>query len=172
MGSFSLPLTRSPTSHFSHWLGPESGWVCFNVDAIVSASTSFGSVVGLLCDHTGSWLSGFQKAIGVLQPLQAELWALLIGLLFAWGPRIFFVQIHSDCVEVVKLIKADNASTSLISLVRAIVALRQKGWVTNITWNPRDSNLPTDMLVKYVDPCCTNLFNYLCLLLHYCLYCL
>ncbi|KAK8565585.1 hypothetical protein V6N12_059143 [Hibiscus sabdariffa] len=42
------------------------------------------SVGGLFCDQSGSWLSGFQKAIGIMQPLQAELWAILIGLQLAW----------------------------------------------------------------------------------------
>ncbi|KAK8987883.1 hypothetical protein V6N11_065489 [Hibiscus sabdariffa] len=100
----------------------------------------------------GSWLSRFQKAIGVLQPLQAELWALLIGLRFAWDQGFIFVQIQSDCAEAVKLIKADNAYMSLISLVRAIAALRQKAWATEITWIPRTSNLPAEMLAKSIDP--------------------
>ncbi|KAK8541633.1 hypothetical protein V6N13_137768 [Hibiscus sabdariffa] len=117
-----------------HWLGLEPEWVCLNVDATILASMSFGLVVGLLRDHTCFWLSGFRKAIGVLQPLQAELWALLIGLRFAWDQCFFFFfQIHYNCVEAVKLIQADNASTSPISMVRAIVALHQKGCAINIT---------------------------------------
>ncbi|KAK9043816.1 hypothetical protein V6N11_072144 [Hibiscus sabdariffa] len=47
--------------------------------------------------------------------------------------------------------------SSVISLVRAIATLRQKGWITNITWIPIENNLPVDMLVKSVDPYSTNL---------------
>ncbi|KAK9038261.1 hypothetical protein V6N11_023141 [Hibiscus sabdariffa] len=61
-------------------------------------------------------------------------------------------KIQSDCAEAVKLIKTDNAYMSPISLVRAIAALRQKTWATEITWIPRTSNLPVDMLAKSVDP--------------------
>ncbi|KAL4386290.1 hypothetical protein GQ457_09G014670 [Hibiscus cannabinus] len=154
--SFLPPLIRSHDSRSIHWTGPEPGWVCLNVDATVSALTSFGSVAGLLRDQTGSWLSGFQKAIGVLQPLQAELWAVLIGLRFVWDQGFVLVQIQSDCAEAVKLIKADNAYMSPISLVRAIAALRQKAWATEITWIPRTSNLPADMLAKSVDPSSTD----------------
>ncbi|KAK8477373.1 hypothetical protein V6N12_013818 [Hibiscus sabdariffa] len=156
MESFLPPLIRSPDSRSLHWTGPEPGWVCLNVDATVSASTSFGSVAGLLLDQIGSWLSGFQKAIGVLQPLQAELWAVLIGLLFVWDQGFVFVQIQSDCAEAVKLIKADNAYMSPISLVHAIAALRQKAWATKITWIPRTSNFLADMLAKSVDPSSTD----------------
>ncbi|KAK8506387.1 hypothetical protein V6N12_034122 [Hibiscus sabdariffa] len=89
-------------------------------------------------------------------PLQAELLTLLIGLRFAWDQDFVFVQIQSDRPEAVKLINADNASISPISLVRAIAALRQKVWATEITWIPRASNLPTDMLAKSVDPSSTD----------------
>ncbi|KAK8986478.1 hypothetical protein V6N11_010034 [Hibiscus sabdariffa] len=66
------------------------------------------------------------------------------------GPEPGWIQ--SDCAEAVKLIKADNAYMSPISLVRAIATLRRKAWGTEITWIPRTSNLPADMLAKSVDP--------------------
>ncbi|KAK8537364.1 hypothetical protein V6N12_043529 [Hibiscus sabdariffa] len=45
-----------------------------------------------------------------------------------------------------------SAERSPLPLVRAIVRLRQCGWITNIHWIPRDSNKPADALAKTVDP--------------------
>ncbi|KAK8596635.1 hypothetical protein V6N12_065118 [Hibiscus sabdariffa] len=126
--SFSQPLTRSPILRSYHWLGPGLGWVCMNVDATVSTSQVLVQLLVSFVITQGLGLQDFRKLL-----------------------------IQSDCAEAVKLINADNASNSLISLIRAIVALRQKGWVTDITWIPRESNLPADMLAKSGDPCSIDL---------------
>ncbi|KAE8708458.1 hypothetical protein F3Y22_tig00110339pilonHSYRG00084 [Hibiscus syriacus] len=74
----SMTSSLLSTGHqVSHWPGPEPGWICLNVDAAVSSTTSFDIIGGLFRDQTGSWLSGFQKAIGIVPVLQAELWAIL-----------------------------------------------------------------------------------------------
>ncbi|KAK8993424.1 hypothetical protein V6N11_033522 [Hibiscus sabdariffa] len=65
-------------------------------------------------------------------------------------------SLHWTGPEPVKLIKADNAYMSPISLVHAIAALRQKAWATKITWIPRTSNFLADMLAKSVDPSSTD----------------
>ncbi|KAL4378356.1 hypothetical protein GQ457_02G028090 [Hibiscus cannabinus] len=44
-------------------------------------------------------ISGFQKAIGIMQPLEAEFWVILIGFQFTWEQGFEFVHIYSDCVE-------------------------------------------------------------------------
>ncbi|KAK9001005.1 hypothetical protein V6N11_082799 [Hibiscus sabdariffa] len=140
-------VPQSPTDVWSKGIS----WARCYMESFLSSPTRSPE------SRTSHWIGpelgwGFQKAIGVLQPLQAVLWALLIGLRFTWDQGFVFVQIQSDCVEAVKLINIDNACISPISLVRAITALRHKAWATEITWIPRTSNLSVDMLAKSVDP--------------------
>ncbi|KAK8574767.1 hypothetical protein V6N12_062449 [Hibiscus sabdariffa] len=69
---------------------------------------------------------------------------------------LFLFRFNLTVLRQSSSLKADNAYMSPISLVRAIVALRQKAWATEITWIPRASNLPAGMLAKSVDPSSTN----------------
>ncbi|KAK8675565.1 hypothetical protein V6N13_033631 [Hibiscus sabdariffa] len=50
------------------------------------------------------------------------------------------------------MINSLSAERSPFPLVQAIARLRQRGWITNIHWVPRDSNKPADTLAKNVDP--------------------
>ncbi|KAK8527670.1 hypothetical protein V6N12_054875 [Hibiscus sabdariffa] len=114
------------------WKRPDPGWICLNVDDIVSTESSNGAIRGLFRDHFGSWISGFQKTIGKCSPLQAELWAIFTGLNYSWDQVFTLLQIQTDCKEVVTMLNAVHAAKSTFPLVRATVKLRQKGWVTDI----------------------------------------
>ncbi|KAK9042856.1 hypothetical protein V6N11_071211 [Hibiscus sabdariffa] len=102
---------------------------------------------------TAVWNKGYFGLVATWRVSSRLSFDLLILVLFI---GLALNQIQSDCAEAVKLIKADNAYMSPISLVRAIAALRQKAWATEITWIPRTSNLPADMLAKSVDPSSTD----------------
>ncbi|KAK8595954.1 hypothetical protein V6N12_064460 [Hibiscus sabdariffa] len=80
-----------------------------------------------LRDAEGSRIAGFSCAIGMTDALQAELWAIHDGLIFAWSFA--------------------TASNSF-SLVRAIVTLLQRARVVDILWIPRARNGPVDWLAK------------------------
>ncbi|KAL4295600.1 hypothetical protein GQ457_12G010160 [Hibiscus cannabinus] len=133
------------------WRRSDPGWICLNVDGAVSKGTNAGAIGGLFRDHSGAWIAGFQQAIGKCSPLHAELWDLFIGLQYAWELGLTILQIQTDCKEVVNMIYALDADRSVFSLVRAIAKLRQKCWITDIIWVPRDGNRAADMLAKSTD---------------------
>ncbi|KAL4360986.1 hypothetical protein GQ457_04G014920 [Hibiscus cannabinus] len=139
---------------------PPFGWICLNVDGAVSPSTCMGSVGGLFRDTDGRWLLGFNKLLGVTSPLIAKLWAIYIGLKLAWDNGFEYVQVQSDCLEVVKLIRDPTEACNSLSLVRAIDLYRRKCLVTEIIWTPRDANKPIDRLAKCVN---SHLFDVLTL---------
>ncbi|KAK8561880.1 hypothetical protein V6N12_048936 [Hibiscus sabdariffa] len=141
----SIPLSTS-------WRQPDAGWTCLKVDGAVSPLTGAASNGGLFRNSSGLWLSGFQKTVGTCHPLQAELWAIFTGLEIAWTQDFELLELQPDCVEVVTMINSLSAERSPLPLVRTIARLRQRGWITNIHWVPRDSNKPTDALAKNVDP--------------------
>ncbi|KAL4282362.1 hypothetical protein GQ457_03G021730 [Hibiscus cannabinus] len=126
-------------------------WICLNVDGAVSSVTRTGSIGGLLRDYVGSWISDFQKRIGNCTPLQAELWAIFIGLQYAWDQGVEILQVQSDFKEAVQMLNAPLAGTNSFSLVRAIVKLFQRGWRVDIIWVARSGNQAANALAKNAD---------------------
>ncbi|KAK8480884.1 hypothetical protein V6N11_061841 [Hibiscus sabdariffa] len=147
------PCNGVTTLHYEPptWRRPDPGWICLNVDGAVSRGSNAGAVGGLFRDHSGAWIAGFQQAIGKCSPLHAELWALFIGFQYAWELGFTTLQIQTDCKEVVNMLHALDTDRSAFTLVRAIAKLRQKCWMTDIIWIPRDGNRAVDMLAKSTD---------------------
>ncbi|KAK8498746.1 hypothetical protein V6N12_064037 [Hibiscus sabdariffa] len=77
--SITAPV-QSPFSSAVHWKLTELGWVCLTTDGAVSLRTSIGSVGGVFRADDGSWITGFNKTIGIVCPLQTELWGIFLGL--------------------------------------------------------------------------------------------
>ncbi|KAK9043856.1 hypothetical protein V6N11_072182 [Hibiscus sabdariffa] len=63
----------SAANELIQWKHGRSRWVTLNTDGALNTSSSIGSVVGLLRDHEGSWLFGFNKHIGISSILEAKL---------------------------------------------------------------------------------------------------
>ncbi|KAK8975443.1 hypothetical protein V6N11_057534 [Hibiscus sabdariffa] len=85
------------------------------------SESAMGRQIPTAGPYSGDWIMGFAKAIGHSNSLQAELWALF------------------------------EATSSILSLVRAIHCLRQKCWATIVSWVPRDDNRPADAMAKIVN---------------------
>ncbi|KAK8979213.1 hypothetical protein V6N11_009421 [Hibiscus sabdariffa] len=62
------------------WSVPGLGWVCLNVDGVISLPLSDGRIGGLILNNDGDWIVGFAKAISHSDSLQAELLALFEGM--------------------------------------------------------------------------------------------
>ncbi|KAL4311507.1 hypothetical protein GQ457_01G027580 [Hibiscus cannabinus] len=129
-----------------------SGCICLNVDGAVSMVSNSGAIGGLLQDHYGSWISGFQKSIGKCSPFQVELWVIFTGLNYTWDQGFTILQIQSDSKDVIMMLNIVQTVGSVFPLVRAIAKLRQKRWVIDIVWVPHDGNRAADILVKLTDP--------------------
>ncbi|KAK8524790.1 hypothetical protein V6N12_029645 [Hibiscus sabdariffa] len=96
----------SGISHPVHWQRPEEGWICLNTDGVVSTLNGFGSIGGVFRAHDGGWILGFNKSIGITQPLQSELWAILTGLQLAQDNGYERLLIQSDNLEVITRLNA------------------------------------------------------------------
>ncbi|KAK8519604.1 hypothetical protein V6N12_025637 [Hibiscus sabdariffa] len=57
-----------------------SRWITLNTDGALFHSSSIGSAGGLLCDHEGSWLLGFNKHLGISSIMEVEFWGIIEGL--------------------------------------------------------------------------------------------
>ncbi|KAE8696095.1 hypothetical protein F3Y22_tig00110676pilonHSYRG00049 [Hibiscus syriacus] len=135
------PLNNTPNQSPEKSL--QMGGVIYT-DASVDSVTSFSSVGGVLRSHDGTWLSGFFKGIGVTDPLQAELWGLYHGLCEAWRHGAELLQVQSDNVQAINLLKNQTAEDALILLVRSILQMCHRIWFVEFLWIPREGNIPTD----------------------------
>ncbi|KAK8708069.1 hypothetical protein V6N13_059116 [Hibiscus sabdariffa] len=100
-------------------------------------------------DQEGGWLFGFHKSIGIVSPLYAELWAILIGLQLVWDKGIPSLRVQSDSKEALNHIQDRSVIRSSISLVRTIANLVRKHWSVHFQWVPSEGNKVADQLTKH-----------------------
>ncbi|KAK8628309.1 hypothetical protein V6N13_064018 [Hibiscus sabdariffa] len=144
---FTNPAASSATTSSCKWQLASTAWITLNMDGVVS-SLGHGAVGGLLRNADESWIKGFSRAIGMANALQAELWAIHDGLVFAWSLGISQIQLQSDNLLAVNLLKSQDATSSSFSLVRAIATLLHRAWLVDISWIPREVNNPANWLAK------------------------
>ncbi|KAK8986158.1 hypothetical protein V6N11_082436 [Hibiscus sabdariffa] len=132
----------------SHIFAAPSGWLTLNIDGSVSTISSHGSAGGLIRDSEGSWLTGFNRHLGITTPLQAELWAIHEGLLLAWSIGFERLQCQTDCAEAYNFITSSNANSSSLTLVRAISRLASRAWMMDFCLICRVANEAADSISK------------------------
>ncbi|KAK8694079.1 hypothetical protein V6N13_071641 [Hibiscus sabdariffa] len=86
------------------WPSASTDWIMLNMNG---AMTSLGhrSAGGLLRDAEGSWITRLSRAIRMIDALQAELWATHDDLIFAWWLGINYLQLQTDNLLSVNLLK-------------------------------------------------------------------
>ncbi|KAK8562143.1 hypothetical protein V6N12_049192 [Hibiscus sabdariffa] len=149
-----VPNSIPSQSSFLHWCPAPSGWLTLNTNGYVSTSSSYGSASSLIRDNEGSWLTGFNRYLGITTPLQAELWAIHEGLLLAWSLVFERLQCQMDCVEAFSLITSSNANSSSLSLVRAISRLASRAWMVGfclIRWVANEAADSISKIPSYSD---------------------
>ncbi|XP_048496178.1 uncharacterized protein LOC125495487 [Beta vulgaris subsp. vulgaris] len=85
---------------------------CFyiHVDASFLAKSYLTGIAGVLRNHKGEWLGGFQKSIYAKDVLMAELLAILEGLRFAHKEYLNNITIISDNKQAITLMNMDYTS--------------------------------------------------------------
>ncbi|KAL4285497.1 hypothetical protein GQ457_16G007620 [Hibiscus cannabinus] len=106
------------------------------------------TVGGVLHGTSGYWLRDYCKSVGVVSPLNAELWSIWEGLNMAWTMGFPHVQVQSDCSVAIRLILDPTAASSSSGLVRRISALQNRPWSLRFLWVPRETNMVADGLSK------------------------
>ncbi|KAK8593003.1 hypothetical protein V6N12_045094 [Hibiscus sabdariffa] len=114
----------------------------------------FGSVYLGFSFHSSSseWVIGYHKFIGLVSPLQAELWSILIGLHVAWSQGIERLQVQTDCDQATRLLCTSSLEAARLPLVRAINSLHNWGWLTELQWIPCEGNIVADAMSKLSIP--------------------
>ncbi|KAL4285040.1 hypothetical protein GQ457_16G029350 [Hibiscus cannabinus] len=143
-----ISVATHATDDFVQWVAPAHDWVCLNTDASVSLPDHLGSLGGVLRGSSGDWLRGYRQSVGVVSPLNAELWSILVGLQLAFSMGFSRVQVQSDSSVAIRLILDPMTANSFSSLVRRISSLQNLPWSLRFLWVPREMNMVADGLSK------------------------
>ncbi|KAK9009857.1 hypothetical protein V6N11_036381 [Hibiscus sabdariffa] len=107
------------------WQVSLCNWLCLNIDVAVSSPKRSGIIGGVFQESSYEWINGYCKSIGIVSPLQAELWSIIVGLQLAW-----------------------SMGTSSLYLVCAIALLYNRNWSIDFAWVPCELNMVADGLSK------------------------
>lgn len=66
------------------WKSPEIRWVKCNVDKAFKHEVMMSGCGGVLRDHMGKWICGFNRTLDACNSLMAELWTWFYELKLAW----------------------------------------------------------------------------------------
>lgn len=90
---------------------PEEGWLKLNVDGACDNSSNCITVGGLIRDHHGNWIKGFNQFMGLGNSLLSELWGALLGLKVVISLGVNCLWLQFDCLNLVNLLTHDNLNT-------------------------------------------------------------
>lgn len=122
------------------WHKPAEGWFKLNSDGSSIGNPESVGAGGLIHDHSGNWVKGYMRNIGVATSIIAEFWALRDGLLSASQLGINHLIIELDAKVIVDLMLSNNtynrAYTPLLmiagtycttfSVTRSITSIRRR----------------------------------------------
>uniref|UniRef100_A0A2N9F7H7 Reverse transcriptase domain-containing protein n=1 Tax=Fagus sylvatica TaxID=28930 RepID=A0A2N9F7H7_FAGSY len=100
---FNLPQ-KGPRSNSEtilvYWRPPPTDFFKLNTDGSAEGNPGLAGAGGIIRNHTGGWIKGFSRKIGVTNSLAAELWGLRDGLILAHQQNIKKIIIELDAKAV------------------------------------------------------------------------
>ncbi|KAK8494734.1 hypothetical protein V6N12_076186 [Hibiscus sabdariffa] len=145
-------VPTTPLVTYLQWTPPAPGWVCLNADASFSPTTGIGTVGGVLRSSSSTWISGYQKCVGVVSILQAELWSVFVGLQVARSSGVDRLLVQSDSSHAIQLLIDSPQQGHRMPLVRAIELLCHGDCQVDFQWISRELNMVADSLSKLPSP--------------------
>ncbi|KAL6130766.1 hypothetical protein ACLB2K_069145 [Fragaria x ananassa] len=131
------------------WCKPPKNFYKLNIDGSRSSSSGCIGAGGVLRDHLGIWIDGFQVNLGTGEVLDAEAWGLFFGLRMVAMHNIVNLEIESDSVVLVQLmLKSDTGVHPLGSLLDSFSVMMSKLLNVSIKHIFRECNMVADALAK------------------------
>nr|GMC63228.1 ribonuclease H [Ipomoea batatas] len=122
--------------------------MCLNVDGSLDAEGTAGCG-GALRNHNGEWLGGFMQAFHTTHAIEAEVWAIVKGLEWAWKKDVRHLIIQSDSKEAVDWINGrDTPRGHIQMLVEEGHSWMKKDWDIQVHHVLREQNMVADSIAK------------------------
>ncbi|WRX28180.1 Reverse transcriptase domain - like 10, partial [Theobroma cacao] len=145
MWGFHFPPKYSAPPKIIHWIKPAIGEYKLNVDGS-SRNGQNAASGGVLRDHTGKLVFGFSENIGPSNSLQAELHALLRGLLLCQERHIDNLWIEMDALVVIQMILRSQKGSHDIRYLLESIRKCLRGISYRISHIFREGNQAADFL--------------------------
>ncbi|XP_004306073.1 PREDICTED: putative ribonuclease H protein At1g65750-like [Fragaria vesca subsp. vesca] len=128
---------------------PPQNYYKLNIDGTRISSSSMIGAGGVIRNHAGAWIAGFQINLGVCAILDAEAWALFHGLKLASKLHISCLEIESDSAILVQLMNCSNLSSHpLGSLLGGCSSMMTEMDDVKLFHIFREANMTADSLAK------------------------
>ncbi|MBA0872893.1 hypothetical protein Goshw_022800, partial [Gossypium schwendimanii] len=123
-------------------------WVFLSTDGAVVRDSGYAATGGVAHDRNGNWIVGFNRFLGVCSPFEAEVWAILDGILILLNKGYKQIIIMTDNLEFAQILNdMDMEDSGITGLRRTLRILYSEGeW--RIKHIPRNQNLVADRLAK------------------------
>ncbi|KAK8991934.1 hypothetical protein V6N11_044827 [Hibiscus sabdariffa] len=95
-------------------------WLKANVDGTAYSSENRVSIEGVLRDSNGGWQFGFMRNLGSCPVLLAEIRAIHNMILHSWRLRHRQVELKTDNLETVRILKGTSSALSSHDIVASI----------------------------------------------------
>ncbi|KAE8661549.1 hypothetical protein F3Y22_tig00113725pilonHSYRG00943 [Hibiscus syriacus] len=133
------------------WEPLSMGTFYLNTDGSVDQNNR-GSAGGVLRDHLGSFIMGFNRNLGTTTVIQSKLWGILQGLSLAWDRGFRHVILQNESSDAFKMLTSASPN-SLLTLVRTIFELINRNWRVDFKLIRKEANMVVDSLAKIDDGC-------------------
>ncbi|MBA0828188.1 hypothetical protein Goarm_012897 [Gossypium armourianum] len=112
--SFQRPCSCPNMSRFGIYL---------NTDGSVRLEDGFATTGGIVHDHSGQWILGYNRFLGSCSVFEAELWGILDGLSILIDRGYKEVQIRTNSIEMASAIHEITLDRQTTALIRRICQL-------------------------------------------------
>lgn len=139
--------TKADNSRLVTWKKPANGYVKLNTHEAVCQSTNRAATGGPIRDEQGNWLLGFLFNFGLCIVIATELWGNLKGLNMCWEKGWRWVELESDSLVSINMIKKSSITSSCYSnLIHAIKDILKREWIVEVNHIFKEGNQAADWL--------------------------
>lgn len=132
-------MSTSDDAKRLNWTPPQPGWIVLNTDA---------GCGGAMRDSSGDWIAGFSCMAKVNSITEAECWAVMKVLQWAWGINYKKIWVQCDSKDVEWLNKSESPIGPLGNMVKICKDWIWKPWEVKVSHVFKEQNEVVDGLAK------------------------
>ncbi|MBA0754307.1 hypothetical protein Gogos_021568 [Gossypium gossypioides] len=95
----------------------DENWVFLFTDGAVARDSSYAATGGVALDRDGNWIVGFNRFLGMCSPFEADVWAILDGILILFNKGYKRIIIMIDNLEVGQILTDMDLEDSGITVL-------------------------------------------------------
>ncbi|XP_065849535.1 uncharacterized protein [Euphorbia lathyris] len=133
------------------WTLPPKGWIKLNVATCLKEETPLAAGGGgIIRDESGKWIRGYSVHYKTI--LEAEMWSIYQGLVFAWEKGFRKVVVESESPLTVEHLKKTPTTENHNSIsIDSCVNIMKRDWECKVVLIHRNANLPATWLATRFD---------------------